>query len=251
MLAHMAQGGDHRAHRRTPTAAEVAAVEWWLDAGHDALVLDEPNGWLKVPEREQPVERATPASPAARLVAIPTLPDEDFESLDSLDALRALVGRIPLGDGAPESGVMLLGEANSADDLRTLRPFSGPAGDLLDRMLASIGLDRTRCYISNLCPRRPMPGAPSPGDIARDLPLTRAHIRLVKPRLLLLLGGTPAQALFADKTPIGKLRGQWRDLQVNGHMVATLPTFNPAYLLRRPAEKRLAWADLRQFKARL
>lgn len=235
---------------RRPSFDQVGLVEWWLDAGHDALVHDQPRSWLRVPEAQR-AEPDAPSLPAPRLPAPPRLAVDDFAGVASLDALRALAGRVPFADGDPASGVMLLGEASSADDLRTLRPFTGPAGDLLDRMLAAIGLDRSRCYITNLCPRRPLPGAPSADDIQRDLPLTRAHIRLAKPRLLLLLGGTAAQTVLADRTPIGKLRGQWRDIDVDGHRVAALPTFNPAYLLRRPADKRLAWADLLSFKARL
>lgn len=258
----MAQGGLGDALRRsTPTAALLA---WWRDAGHDCLVADEPRGWLRAPVADAPIPESADPQPAFRLQPVRRAPAgpqpagsqsadlaEDFAAIDSLAALRDLAGRVPFGDGDPASGVMLLGEASSAEDLRSLRPFSGPAGELLDRMLAAIGLDRSRCYISNLCPRRPIPGAPTADDIARDLPLTRAHIRLVRPRALLLLGGTPAQALLGERTPIGRLRGSWLELDIGGAPVAALPTFNPAYLLRRPEDKRLAWADLRMFKARL
>jgi DNA polymerase len=153
-----------------------------------------------------------------------------------------------LADGNPDSGILILGEAPSAEDLRTGRPFTGPAGHLLDRMLAAIGLDRSGCYITLLCPRRRVPGPPEEQDIARDLPLTLRHIRLAAPRHLLLLGGTPAQTLTGNPAPISKLRGQPLDLVADGHRVRAVATFNPAYLLRRPADKALAWADLLAFR---
>jgi DNA polymerase len=156
-----------------------------------------------------------------------------------------------LADGNPDAGILILGESPSAEDLRTGRPFTGPAGQLLDRMLAAIGLDRTGCYITLLCPRRRIPGPPDPQDIDRDLPLTRAHIRLAAPRAVLLLGGTPTQALTASTTPISKLRGQPLALDADGHRPSALATFNPAYLLRRPADKAHAWADLLAFRRML
>jgi DNA polymerase len=171
-----------------------------------------------------------------------------FATAQSLDALRALVAAehpgIPFADGDPASGLMILGEGPSEADLESGRPFSGPAGRLLDWMLAAIGRDRTRAYVALLCPRRMAAGPATAADIARDLPLARHHVRLVQPRALLLMGGPAAQALIGDPTPIGRLRGQWRDLVIEGAPVRALATFNPAYLLRRPEDKALAWADL-------
>jgi DNA polymerase len=146
---------------------------------------------------------------------------------------------------------MILGEAPSADDLRTGRPFSGPAGQFLDRMLAAIGLDRSGCRIALLCPRKPTPGTPSPDEIAADLALTRAHIRLAAPRHILLLGANPVQALTGNATPITRVRGSWLQVDAGAGPVPALATFNPAYLLRRPEEKARAWADLLALKHRL
>jgi len=146
---------------------------------------------------------------------------------------------------------MIMGEAPSAEDLRSGRPFTGPAGLLLDQMLAAIGLDRTSCYISLLAPCRRIPGAPPPEAIIADLPLTEAHIRLAAPQLVLLLGAAATQALSGQTAAISALRGRWLDLPFGEKPIPALPTFNPAYLLRRPEAKREAWADLLEFKSRI
>jgi DNA polymerase len=235
-------------------AAEIAALlGWWKLAGVDTLVGETPTDWFV---GETPTDRfaqaepapAVAASAAARPISIGPDPFAAVATLADLAAMvRADWAGVPFADGNPASGIMIMGESPSAEDLRTGRPFTGPAGQLLDRMLAAIGLDRTSCYIGLVVPRRRIPGTPSPDDIAADLPLARAHVRLAAPRLLLLMGGTASQALSGDKTPIGKLRGTW--LNVEG--APALATFNPAYLLRRPEDKALAWADLLAFKRRM
>ncbi len=233
-------------------ANEIAALlDWWALAGADTPLLETPRPWLgpeSGPGAAGPGAASAPASPAFRAADADT---GEWASLPSLDALReavlATTPGAPFADGNPASGLMLLGEAPSAEDLATGRPFSGPAGRFLDRMLASIGVDRGNCYIGLLCPRRRLAGTPSPEDIAADLPLALAHIRLAKPRHLLLLGAKPVQALSGNSTPISRIRGQW--LAVDG--IPALATFNPAYLLRRPEEKAHAWADLLALGQRL
>lgn len=246
-------------------AAGVAALlHWWKLAGVDTPTADEATSWLAPePPLVAPGPEAAPArqvfdAPAPR-AAIPVRPDPLWDSLDSLDALAARVRadhpRAPFADGNPASGLLILGEAPSPEDLRTGRPFSGPAGQFLDRMLAAIGLDRTSSYIALLCPRKPTPGAPSPDEIAADLALTRAHIRLLAPRHILLLGANPMQALTGNATPISRIRGSWLHVDAGtgagGGPIPALATFNPAYLLRRPEEKARAWADLLALKHRL
>jgi DNA polymerase len=231
---------------------EIAALlDWWKLAGVDTPVNQTPQSWFAPPA---PAPRAEPEpAPARPFLQGPVPPRPDpFAAVATLAELRALVDpRAPFADGDPASGIMIMGEAPSADDLRTGRPFTGPAGLFLDRMLASIGLDRSRCYIGLLAARRRVPGAPPPEAIAEDLPLARAHIRLAAPRLLLLLGGPAAQALTGDATPISRLRGRWLDVDTGAGTVPALATFNPAYLLRRPEDKALAWADLLAFRRRM
>jgi DNA polymerase len=242
-------------------AAGIAALlHWWKLAGVDTPTADEPRSWLQqAPEAPQPAptpHRAPPERTFEQPVpSAPVRPDPLWDSFDTLEALEARVRadhpRAPFADGNPASGLMILGEAPSADDLRTGRPFSGPAGQFLDRMLAAIGLDRTGCRIALLCPRKPTPGAPSPDEIAADLALTRAHIRLAAPRHILLLGANPVQALTGNATPITRVRGSWLQVDAGAGPVPALATFNPAYLLRRPEEKARAWADLLALKHRL
>lgn len=223
-------------------------IDWWTLAGVDSLVHDEPRSWFAPQELAR---AAVPSEPRPAELAVAD-PYADLENLEQLQQMvRASFPRAPFWDGDPASGLMILGEALSAEDLKTGRPFSGPAGKLLDRMLAAIGLDRKGCYIGLLCATKRAPGAPSPEDIAAELPLVRAHVRLARPRLLLLLGANPVHALTRAEGAISRIRGSWLDVEAGGRAVPALATFNPAYLLRRPESKAEAWSDLLALKRRL
>lgn len=251
-------------------AGLASLLHWWKLAGVDTPVADEPLPWqqpaeaprMALPDAAGPDREEQPAAaPRARPVAppAPIRPDPVWDSLDTLEALvqrvKAESPRAPFADGNPASGLMIIGEAPSAEDLQTGRPFSGPAGLFLDRMLAAIGIDRTSAYIALLCPRKPTAGAPGPDEIAADLALTRAHIRLAAPRLILLLGAIPVQALTGNQTAISRVRGSWLSVDAGAGTEAgpipALATFNPAYLLRQRGEKAHAWADLLALKHRL
>lgn len=163
-------------------------------------------------------------------------------------ALRETATNLVFADGAPDSGLMLIGEAPGAEEDRLGRPFVGPSGQLLDRMLASIGLRREDggFYITNILPWRP-PGnrTPTDGEIALFLPFVLRHIALARPRRIVLLGGTAAKALLRAKEGITRLRGRWHRVPMDGiGELPALATLHPAFLLRNPAAKRDAWADL-------
>jgi DNA polymerase len=160
--------------------------------------------------------------------------------------LKATASRLVFADGNPEAEVMFVGEAPGADEDRQGVPFVGRAGQLLDRMLASIGLDRTKAYITNVVPWRP-PGnrTPTPLEIAACLPFTRRHIELVSPRILVCLGAAAAQTLLGSKDGILRMRGRWLTYAPGGANLPALAMLHPAYLLRQPLQKRLAWQDLR------
>ena len=151
------------------------------------------------------------------------------------------------GDGDPAAGLMFVGEAPGAEEDRAGRPFVGASGRFLDQMLASIGLDRTRYYITNLIPWRP-PGnrAPTEQEIAICLPFLWRHIALARPRWLVLLGAPSTKAVLGGKAGIRQLRGKWHQLAVPDlpAPVPALPMLHPAYLLRTPGAKRDAWADM-------
>jgi len=182
--------------------------------------------------------------------------DELRTALASFDgcALKHTAANLVFGDGQAGAAVMFIGEAPGAEEDRQGVPFVGPAGKLLDRMLAAIGLARGDVYITNILPWRP-PGNRSPTDaeIAACLPFIERHIELVAPRLLVLVGGTAAKTLLGTRDGIMKLRGRWFTYE-SVHMAAPIPAraiFHPAYLLRSPAQKREAWIDLIAIRRRL
>ena len=150
-------------------------------------------------------------------------------------------------DGNPDGRVMLIGEGPGSEEDRRGLPFVGASGQLLDRMLACIGLDRAQVYISNVLFWRP-PGnrTPTDAEVAACLPFVERHIELANPDFLVLLGGMSAKTLLARTEGILRLRGRWRPYQHAGMAtpIPALPTLHPAYLLRQPQQKRLAWRDL-------
>jgi uracil-DNA glycosylase len=168
-------------------------------------------------------------------------------------ALKATATNTVFADGNPLAEIMFVGEAPGADD-RQGKPFVGVSGQLLDRMLAWINLDRSKVYITNILFWRP-PGnrQPTGAEIAACLPFVERHIALVKPKVLILLGGTSAKTLLNTTEGIIRLRGKWRDLALPGldGALPTLPTFHPAYLLRSPAQKRESWCDLLSLQSKM
>jgi DNA polymerase len=142
---------------------------------------------------------------------------------------------------------MLVGEEPGAEEDRSGRPFVGPAGQLLDRMLAAIGLDRSGVYITNVVYWRP-PGnrQPTAAEVAACLPFIARHIELVSPEIVVAVGGAAAKTLLARNEGITKLRGRWFQYESVGmsRPIPATATYHPAYLLRQPAQKRMAWRDL-------
>jgi len=176
-----------------------------------------------------------------------------FEGL----SLKATATQIVFADGNPEARLMLIGEAPGAEEDRRGLPFVGAAGQLLDRMLAAIGRDRTSSYITNIVNWRP-PGnrKPSPAEMSLCLPFITRHIALVKPAVVVLLGDTAAKTLSGRSEGITRLRGKWlawrdADGPDSAEPIPMMPTFHPAYLLRTPSQKREAWADLLAVKRKL
>ncbi|WP_407048204.1 uracil-DNA glycosylase family protein [Methyloraptor flagellatus] len=210
--------------------------------------------------------------PAARPAGMAALPGEEAvvaareaaRSAASLDELRAILERFEgcnlrqtarrlcFADGNPEARVMFVGEAPGRDEDEAGVPFVGRSGQLLDRMLASIGLDRTGAYIANVIPWRP-PGnrTPTPQETEICKPFVLRQIELANPDVLVFLGGAAASAIVGTTEGITKLRGRWLKHQVNGREIDALPTLHPAYLLRQPLQKKFAWRDFRQLKAAL
>lgn len=167
-------------------------------------------------------------------------------------SLKGTATQLVFADGNPAGRVMAVGEAPGADEDRQGRPFVGRSGQLFDRMLKSIGLDRTGVYIANVVPWRP-PGnrTPTPQEVAICMPFIARQIALADPDILLFLGGAATQALLPVKDGILRLRGKWFDFDTGSRAVKAMPMLHPAYLLRTPAHKKLAWRDLREIRKAL
>ncbi len=160
--------------------------------------------------------------------------------------LKATATQLVFGDGNPSADIMFMGEAPGADEDRQGVPFVGRAGQLLDKMLAAIGLDRSKVYIANVVPWRP-PGnrTPTPLETAACLPFTRRQIELVDPKILVCLGAAAAQTLLGAKDGIMRMRGRWFPYTAGKKEIRAIAMLHPAYLLRQAAQKKLAWQDLR------
>ncbi|OQW61364.1 MAG: uracil-DNA glycosylase [Proteobacteria bacterium SG_bin9] len=274
---------------RPPTAHELLA--FYLEAGVDCALDDEPQDRLSEAQQPvapvAPAPRTTPAEPALRTLppkgsaAPPPMPapradaapppdiaaqsardaaataktlDELRGLLDAFDgcALKATASRLVFADGNPEAKIMLVGEAPGRDEDIQGLPFVGRSGQLLDRMLAAIGLDRTKVYIANVIPWRP-PGnrTPTPQETQICLPFIRRQIELVDPDVLVCLGNPSSQTLLNTREGIMKTRGKWIQYDTGKRSIRAMPTFHPAYLLRSPIYKRLAWQDLRAIRTAL
>ena len=168
-------------------------------------------------------------------------------------ALKQTALNTVFADGNPSSQVMLVGEAPGADEDAQGLPFVGQSGQLLNKIFASIGLDRDKLYIANIVPWRP-PGnrTPSTDEIAICQPFIEQHIALVKPKILVLLGGVSAKTLLKTNSAITSLRGKFSNyITHDGNLIPCLATYHPAYLLRSPGQKAQVWQDVLRIKLKL
>ncbi len=169
-------------------------------------------------------------------------------------ALKATAKSTVFADGNPDARLMVIGEAPGGDEDRQGLPFVGVSGKLLDRMLEAIGYTRDTAYISNVIPWRP-PGnrKPTPEEVGLCVPFIERHVVLVKPAVILMVGGLSAKTLLNRSEGITRLRGRWEEVSLPGldTPIPALATFHPAYLLRSPQQKRLAWRDLLAVKEKL
>jgi uracil-DNA glycosylase len=249
----------------------AALLAWYAEMGVDLAVDDAPHdrfaeasgGAAATPQRAGAAMSRETAAPrvlagAAMPTAIEATARDSAAAAKTLDDLRdrlahfegcglkATATRLVFGDGNPSAKIMFVGEAPGADEDRQGVPFVGRAGRLLDKMLGSIGLDRTKLYIANIVPWRP-PGnrTPTPIETAACLPFTRRQIELVDPEILVCLGAASAQTLLGGNDGIMRMRGRWLAYPMANKEIRALAMLHPAYLLRQPAQKKLAWQDLR------
>lgn len=270
---------------------DAAALAWLVAVGADEAIADAPIDRFRAPPAQQtqaestqilpvasppppaepafvpPPAIARPAQPpplgtpeaaatARELAAAAQTLDELKDAIARFDglSLKATATNLVFADGNPEAKLMLIGEAPGAEEDRRGLPFVGASGQLLDRMLAAIGHDRTSCYITNIVNWRP-PGnrKPSPAEMTLSLPFIERHIALINPTLIVLLGDTAAKTLTNRTEGITRLRGKWFAWPKpdGAETIPVLPTFHPAFLLRSPGQKREAWADLLAAKRKL
>ena len=256
------------ANRQLNDAELLAALDWYRAAGVDLAVGEAPVNRFAA---AAPMPRPRPAvaqgtepeasAPAMAAVAAPGGAPGLAAGARTMDELRAIMDaydgcglklratQLCFADGNPEAEIMLVGEAPGSEEDLQGKPFVGRAGQLLDRMLGAIGLDRTRVFVVNTVPWRP-PGnrEPSPEEMALCQPFLFRQIELVAPRLLVTLGNVPTKALFSTSVGITRMRGQWKELTLGSHRVKALATLHPAYLLRQPASKQMAWRDMLSLK---
>ncbi|HKJ60602.1 MAG TPA: uracil-DNA glycosylase [Hyphomicrobiales bacterium] len=263
--------------------SERSALEllrWYQAMGVDEAISETPLDWStleesrRLPPQPDPAARKAPARPAAppppapsptpaRKPGHPGLPASalaardiaakaaDLENLEralaEFDgcALKKTAKNLCFARGNPEARLMLIGEAPGRDEDLTGKPFVGRAGQLLDRMLTAIGLGSDDVYITNVVYWRP-PGnrTPTPHEVQACQPFLERQIELAGPEMIVLLGGAAAKQMLATDQGIMKLRGKWKSIEIAGKPVKTLATLHPAFLLRNPVSKRLAWRDL-------
>ncbi len=241
--------------------AMLAALAWQVELGADEAIGD------AFVDRTLPVEKPAPAAaPPLALVPDGTHPAEACTDLAALRAaieahdhlLKHGARACVFSDGNPAARVMIVGEAPGRNEDIEGRPFVGIGGQLLDRMLAAIGLSRhdedpaRAVYITNIVPWRPAQNrTPSPAEAEAFLPFVQRHIELIDPAIIVTMGNTPTRALLDPTAKITSIRGKWADLTVNDTPRPCLPMLHPAYLLRQPADKHKAWADLLTLKAKI
>ncbi len=183
------------------------------------------------------------------------------DKIEKLDKLKKLILRVKgcklknnatnmvFADGNPKSKIMLVGEGPGSNEDKEGIPFVGRAGTLLNKMLASINLDRKNVYITNVVNYRPPENRrPTDNEIARYLPFLKKHIEIINPKILVLLGSTALNALIGDENTISKVRGQWIEKKIGECKLSIIVTFHPAFLMRQPAQKKMAWIDLKMIR---
>lgn len=249
-------------------------MSWYLEAGIDEVIADEPTNFFAQQEAAVlaqksappiPTQPPTAAPPAARIPqASSVLAANDTantaaalaqscETLEDLKAalstfdgcgLKATATNMVFGDGAADARIMFIGEAPGRDEDIQGKPFVGRSGQLLTKMLHSIALAREDVFITNVIAWRP-PGnrTPTPHETAVCRPFIDRQIELVNPDVIVFLGGVAAKEMLATATGIMRLRGKWTTFKTGEKDYAVLPTLHPAYLLRQPGQKRLAWHD--------
>jgi len=244
----------------------LAALAWQVELGADEAIGDD---FLDRTEAPPPAPVATGSAPVLALTPSEGNTEAIAATCADLDALHKAIDSYghPLkagarqcvfADGNPAARVMIVGEAPGRNEDIEGKPFVGKGGQLLDRMLAAIGLSRhdedpeKAVYITNIVPWRPAQNrTPSAAESSAFMPFVRRHIDLIDPALIVTMGNTPTKALLETTTGIMRMRGIWAEVTTPGGTRPCLPMLHPAYLLRQPMDKHKAWSDLQALQARI
>jgi uracil-DNA glycosylase len=245
-----------------------ALLDWYAAMGVDEAIGEAPVDCFAAPVRPPSPPRSPRPRPAAersqtiadsasvrvaRLAQVLTLAElETLVAAFDGCALKRTAKSLCFARGREDARLMLIGEAPGRDEDLEGKPFVGRAGQLLDRMLAAIGLTEDHVYITNTVYWRP-PGnrTPTPAEVEACAPFLARQIELLSPEVIVLLGGAAAKTILGVTEGIMRLRGKWLSYPCAGRDIAALATLHPAYLLRTPEDKRLAWRDLLTVKERL
>lgn len=253
------------------SAALLAALSWQIEAGVDECIGEEPVDRFQAAKEAPAPKTAKQSDPVVTRESVEpdgvTAARRAAAEAESLEALRAAMENFEgcalkggakntvFADGSPAARVMFIGEAPGRDEDREGKPFVGRSGQLLDRMLAAIGLDRRSddpekaAYITNVLPWRPVDNRdPSTDEAVMLWAFLERHIALAEPEIIVALGKTPAATLLESPVAITRMRGRWMEPARSGGRPLLL-TFHPAYLLRQPAEKAKSWRDLLSLRA--
>ncbi len=183
------------------------------------------------------------------------------EKVEKLEKLKKIISgitncnlkrnatNIVFSDGNPKAKIMIIGEGPGFNEDKEGLPFVGRAGELLDKMLDSINLNRKNVYITNVVNYRPPENRrPTEDEIARYLPYLKKHIEIINPKILVLLGSTALNAIIGKKEVISKMRGKWIEKKIGDCATSVITTFHPAFLMRQPAQKKMTWIDLKMIR---
>jgi len=255
------------------SAAAAGLLDWYRHMGVDESIADAPTDWIALAEQARSAASAAPTPGTPPRHARPETPRPGFSSVAPddavMDARKRAAGAATLAEleqalegftgcplkatakntcfkrGSDSARIMFIGEGPGRDEDIQGKPFVGRAGKLLDRMLASVGLDENCVYITNIVYWRP-PGnrTPTSQEVEACLPFLNRQAELLDPEILVLIGGPASQNLLGTREGITRLRGKWKDCELGGKTRRTLPMLHPAYLLRTPAAKKQAWRDL-------
>ncbi len=222
------------------------------DSGVNSFLQNSPNKHYKVDKNDTTLDSVSLLNNIQNIESLNQL--ERFIKTSNNCPLKNQALKTVFADGNPSSKIMFIGEAPGAEEDKLGKPFVGVAGQLLNRMLNAINLDRNSVYITNIVPWRPPNNrAPNSEEILQCLPFIQKHIEIIQPYILVLLGGTATKAILTTTHGITKLRGQWHkynSLNIK-RPIPTIAMYHPAFLLRSPGHKKEAWKDLQEIQKKI